>query len=254
MIDNRLNFKTMPATIILNKFIKNEPQSNYELFLIEYLNKSDFFQKKSSYNHYEQPETESDSELDAISDTYSIDFKLLASPSYLRGLRLTSNSVSTLNNGLTAYGLPRNEGKSEKVSEIHTLLRPLNLNMLFEIRNSTIKYEPLSDEYEIIKVLNTIETQKNILLLFPKVFSFDVEIKISLISTIIGEALENDFKVLAKYRSLVVNSFESYILTKFEDAFLLFQFSPNGFTHIETFDANNLVIYKKLKEYANPFN
>ena len=42
-MDNRLKAEILPATILLNNFVTNEQDSNYEIFLLEYLNKSSFF-------------------------------------------------------------------------------------------------------------------------------------------------------------------------------------------------------------------
>lgn len=47
MIDKRLKAEIMPAAVLLNNFISNEKDSNYEFYLLEYLNQSQFFQEKS---------------------------------------------------------------------------------------------------------------------------------------------------------------------------------------------------------------
>ena len=47
MIDEQLWDILMPAAVLLNNFVSNEKKSNYEFFLLEYLNQSHFFLEKS---------------------------------------------------------------------------------------------------------------------------------------------------------------------------------------------------------------
>ncbi|MCR8968239.1 hypothetical protein [Streptococcus zalophi] len=253
MIDERLKFKTMPAAVILNNFVENETRSNYELFLLEYLNQSDFFQTKSNHKPYHRPESESNSEWDALSDNYSIDFKLLASPSLLRGLRLKSKQISVSEVGIITYSAPRNINDDIRYSELHALIRPLKLNDIIAIRNQSENIKQYSYEYEISNVLKTVETQKNILLLFPKRFIFEETISFDEAVMIIGEALKNDFDELSRYREIKANRFEAYLLAEFNDHFLLYSFNPDGFELIESFDSKQLVTYRKLIDYADPF-
>lgn len=70
MDDNKWGVETIPAAVVLNNFVKNEEDSNYELFLLEFLNLSDYFQRKSKYNLYQKPVKESNGECDAISIEY----------------------------------------------------------------------------------------------------------------------------------------------------------------------------------------
>ena len=46
MIDERLNASIMPGTVLLNDFVTNEKNCNYEFYLLEYVNVSQYFQKK----------------------------------------------------------------------------------------------------------------------------------------------------------------------------------------------------------------
>ncbi|MDQ0221776.1 hypothetical protein J2S23_000308 [Streptococcus moroccensis] len=50
MNNKGIGVREIPATVVLNKFIENEEDSNYEVFLLDYLNQSEYFQKKSKYN------------------------------------------------------------------------------------------------------------------------------------------------------------------------------------------------------------
>ncbi|MDN5012224.1 MULTISPECIES: hypothetical protein [Streptococcus] len=58
----------------------------------------------------------------------------------------------------------------------------------------------LSKEDDILSVLNTIETPKNLLLFFPNKFYIEKETDLDKLTFIVKDALENDFIELAKYR------------------------------------------------------
>lgn len=252
MIDEELKANIMPATVLLNNFVDNESYSNYEYFLMEYLNQSLFFQKKSEHHVYEHPLSESNSEPDATSPSYEIDFKLLASRSYLRGLRLASPSVSVPCKGVTAYGSPREPNKNFRVGEIHKIFRSLTLDDMLYLRENQ-NNKPLCDEVDILDVLNTIETEKNLLLFFPYRFSKKQEINQDRLTLLVKEALENDFIELATYRSRSVPKFETYIVTECNNYFILFTFNPTGFQYIEKIEVQRLPTYVKLLKYSKQF-
>lgn len=58
MDDAKWGVETIQAAVVLNNFVKNEEDSNYELFLLEFLNRSKYFQGKSKYNLYQKPAKE----------------------------------------------------------------------------------------------------------------------------------------------------------------------------------------------------
>ncbi|WP_148887042.1 hypothetical protein [Streptococcus sp. Marseille-P6264] len=252
MIDEELKANIMPATVLLNNFVDNESHSNYEYFLMEYLNQSLFFQKKSEHHVYEHPLSESNSEPDATTPSYEIDFKLLASRSYLRGLRLASPSVSVPCKGVTAYGPPREPNKNFRVGEIHKIFRSLTLDDMLYLRENQ-NNKPLCDEVDILDVLNTIETEKNLLLFFPYMFYTKREIKQDKLTFLVKEAIENDFIELATYRSRSVPKFETYIVTECNNYFILFTFNPTGFQYIEKIEVQRLPTYVKLLKYSKQF-
>lgn len=52
MINEKVVIEENPAAVILNKFITGEEDSNYEIFLLEYVNQSKYFQEKSMHEKY----------------------------------------------------------------------------------------------------------------------------------------------------------------------------------------------------------
>ena len=247
MDDSKWGVETIPAAVVLNNFVKNEEDSNYELFLLEFLNRSKYFQGKSKYNLYQKPAKESNGECDAISIEYSIDFKLLASPSCCKALRLTSNSIKKTTMGV-AYGNARTIGEEQTMTVLHNLFRDKKLNDLLLIRNEeeNISSEDMHD-YDILNTLKTMETQKNLLLFFPFRFYTDEEIAFDKMLKIINKNLQYWFGTLAEYRE-----FEAYLLTEYDNHFLLYLFSSSGFELLEVFDDSRLPTYQKLLDYADP--
>ncbi|EHG11256.1 hypothetical protein [Streptococcus intermedius] len=252
MIDKRLKAEIIPAAVLLNNFISNGKDSNYEFYLLEYLNQSQFFQEKSKHLEYKKPRSESNSEPDAFTPLYKIDFKLLASTTYLRALRLASPSISIPHKGIIAYGTPREPNKYFEVGEIHKIFRPLTLDNMLRLRENQHR-RPLSKEDDILNVLNTIETEKNLLLFFPYRFFIEEEIELEELTFIIKEVLENYFTELAKYRSYTVSKFETYIVTECNDSFFLFTFNPISFQFVERVNVNILPTYIKLLNISRPF-
>lgn len=219
---------------------------------MEYLNQSHFFLEKSKYLEYKKPLDESNAEPDALTPLYSIDFKLLASTTLLRALRLTSPSITILSEGVTAYGISRKPNKDFQGSQIHKIFRSLTLESMLQLREKKQK-KSLSLEDDILNVLNTIETPKNLLLFFPYKFYIEKETDLDKLTFIVKDALENDFIELAKYRSHTVPNFETYIVTECNNFFLLFTFSPSGFEYIERISINKLSTYIKLINHSDPF-
>lgn len=252
MDDSKWGVETIPAAVVLNNFVKNEEDSNYELFLLEFLNLSDYFQRKSKYNLYQKPVKESNGECDAISIEYSIDFKLLVSPSCCKVLRSTSNSIKKTTMGV-AYGNARTIGEEQTMTVLHNLFRDKKLNDLLLIRNEEKNISPEDmHDYDILNTLKTMETKKNLLLFFPFRFYTDEAIAFDKMLKIINKNLQDWFGTLAEYRELVGMDFETYLLTEYDNRFLLYLFSSNGFGLLEVFDNYQLPTYQKLLNYDDP--
>lgn len=70
MIDSRI-YNSLQANIpssalIIKKFVRGDDRSNYELYLTELINASDFFRKKLHDGCYIYQEIQSDSEPDCV--------------------------------------------------------------------------------------------------------------------------------------------------------------------------------------------
>lgn len=252
MPKNLIKSQIMPATVLLNNFISNEQDSNYELFLLEYLNQSPYFQEKSNSHKYKKPISENNSEPDAISSSYTIDFKLLATTTYLRALRLASPSVSVPLKGVTAYGPPRKTDSEFRVGQIHNIFKGLSLKELITFRKEHDHIKSLDDNADILNVLTTVETNKNILLFFPYKLTINQDIEKADPIEMISKELENFFLELLRYREQSTK-FETYLLTEHNESFLLFSFKNDSIRYLESVTTKTLPTYIKLLNYSNQF-
>ena len=102
-IDSRLNFKQLPAALIIKGYIKNESGCNYENYLLELINKSSYFRSKGK-SEYNKPANENNGQCDAIANDYELNFKILLAASSLQASNLFSPSMSKVSDGITTYG------------------------------------------------------------------------------------------------------------------------------------------------------
>lgn len=96
MIDGNLREKILPPELTIKDFIKGEKQCNYEVYLLEFVNKSSFFRNKSNGENYIKPQSESNGECDCNSSIYELDFKLMASKTALQASSILSPQKSLL--------------------------------------------------------------------------------------------------------------------------------------------------------------
>ncbi len=82
--NEELKIKHLHAVFINKGFVYNEEDYDYEKYLLELINNSLYFRKKSKFQLYSHSISESPGECDCISPTYQMDFKLLDSTTILR--------------------------------------------------------------------------------------------------------------------------------------------------------------------------
>ena len=99
-------FRMLPTTCIIDEFVCNRKDS-YEDYLIEFVNASSYFRKKSKGEPYIRPQSESNGECDCISPFYSLDFKMLVSKSMAQGMNCFTNGTTELAPGIRSIGNPK---------------------------------------------------------------------------------------------------------------------------------------------------
>ena len=126
------------SDLLISNFVKGIKPYTYEEYLIQIVNSSPYFLQKSNGTLYTHPLKEDHGEWDCISPEYAMDFKLIASESRLRALRLFSSQIS-VEDGVICYGAPKIQPDDKRykpisATRIFAALRALDYNALKEIQ------------------------------------------------------------------------------------------------------------------------
>lgn len=253
-MDKTLTLKLLPAVLICKGFIAGMADCNYEIYLREVANASAYFKTKSNGAVYTAPLEESHGEWDCISESYSFDFKLIASKTALQGRNLFANSISKLPDGVTVSGAPKMEANNPKyrpiqATRIYAALRSVDLAELKLIRNSKEKKQGIKTD--IRALLETLETRKHILMFFPYEFFSKTDNDFSAVVSCIIEALTQDFSEVFKYRKEVAAQFDTYFAFIYAGHFVLAELCENELRFVEAVKETSSPTYMNIKSYAN---
>lgn len=216
-IDPTMKAEMLPAPLIITDFVRGEKRCNYELYLLELINVSKWFSEEYS-GDFQGPASESHGECDAINENYQLDFKLLASKTALQAKSILSPQIYT-ENGVTFFCTSKVDGNI-RATRIFAALRGLALNKLLEIRNSGAKEHGI--ENDILEVLETLETKKNILLFFPYKFTFEKPHLYDEAINSITEALNHDFGAAFAFRNQYAKGYDTFLTCIYDKAFLIY--------------------------------
>lgn len=108
MYDKSLIAHLLPSEMIIKNYIHGDPDCNYEKYLLEFVNASDFFRAKSDGDIYQSPESEENGQCDCISTSYQLDFKLIASKTALQARSILYPSKTEIVKGVIVTSEPRN--------------------------------------------------------------------------------------------------------------------------------------------------
>lgn len=246
MLDKNMYITLLPAPLIIKNFVKNEPYCNYELYLVELLNESNYFQTFYP-GKFSKTLVESHGECDAINSHYQIDFKLLASSTALQKKSVKSPRLARDTNGCIVSGKnTKDKGKIIKSSFINLNFRNLTLEDLFEIYNGSPKSH--SVEYEISNVLDNLAKQKHLLLFFPYIFTFKTpHTEEESINSII-QGINNDFKEAFRFRKKVAKNYDTFWVSILNDEFLLFKIKNNSVIFCEKIKTSKIMKFTYLKD------
>lgn len=252
-MDMTLTAKLLPAALICKGFINGMADCDYEIYLREVVNASVFFREKSKGKEYTAPPEEAHGEWDCISDSYSLDFKLVASETALRARNLFSGGIYKMAEGVTAYCAPKIESSNPKykpidATRIFAALRPLTLSELKDIRNTNSKLQGI--DTDIRALLETLETQKHILMFFPYEFSTETDHNFATVTSDIISGLCQDFANAFQYRKEVVPAFDTYFAFIYGGLFVLSMVEDGKLIMIDTVAEAASATYTKIKAYT----
>lgn len=237
-INKDLRRKLLPEALVFKEYVKEDSQCNYEFYLREVINSSQYFRNLSDGKRYEAPPSEDHGECDAITDKYKIDFKLAESSSYLEAKRQYSFGFQVLCKGVVASSPPVRNG-STYITSLHCALRNINSYEQIEdilggeyihIKMDKRMKEDMDDQ--ICADLKTFYTwmkkNKNLLLFIPEVFYFEGEYyKCTDAVEIVRQDITMDFAFACQYRSHLELGKDTFICCIYDDFFLIFKFEGN---------------------------
>lgn len=123
MYDKSMIAQLLPSEMIIKNYIHGDPDCNYERYLLEFVNASDFFRTKSGGDIYQSPESEENGQCDCISTSYQLDFKLIASKTALQAKSILYPSKTEIVKGVFVTSEPKVKNGSIKATRIHAALR-----------------------------------------------------------------------------------------------------------------------------------
>ena len=168
LIEERLCERMLPAGILRKGIIieRDSQCVDYEDWLIELINNSQAFMKKTQSEPFTRPESEAHGESDALTSGYSLDFKLAASRSIMHALREMS-SQKIVDRGAVFTGPSRRTGEM-KGHYIHKVLRGFAQTDLIRIWSADTEEALLNDdEKRVFGFYKTLKKEKNLLFLCP---------------------------------------------------------------------------------------
>ena len=249
MYDKSLVAHLLPSEMVIKNYIHGDPDCNYEKYLLEFVNASDFFLAKSGGNIYQLPKSEESGQCDCISASYQLDFKLIASKTALQARSILCPSKSAVMNGVIITSEPKAKGETIKATRIHAALRGYDFETLQKLRTAKIKKHGI--ENDIIEFLETLETRKHLLLFFPYEFEFQNKYKFLDGITQIQNALNSDFRCSMQYRVHEVGSnFDTYFAFIYDGSIVFMIEESFHLSHIDSIALTKSPTYMHLLSYC----
>lgn len=228
-------------------FIENDPLCNYEIYLREILNCSNYFMELSGGEEFDKPPSEDKGQSDAITKKYQIDFKLFCSSTMMDAKANMYTHVNKLTDGAYCISGPKSDIKKSAGTRLRGALREVDsIEKIEELVNKRVKKPPRFDsrtaengeeyvEYDLKKYFKMLKKDKNILIYLPENFFFDeLEVEDEDAIEAIREALEKDFKLSIVYRNRIHPNRDNYLSCIYNDKyFLIFKFEKNRLLFIE---------------------
>ena len=254
-----LKYRLLKNPIFIQKYVKNDPDCDYEKYLREMVNASKFFRKLANQKEYIAPPREDDSECDAISDSYKIDFKLAVSSSQAEGNRMLSNRMILLCPGLVAETKPKVEGRSAEILLNFALCQYTRLEELISLNERVVDPIPLkkrnTDNAEVLRdhdvkdFLSNLRKDKNLLYLFPVEFFFDNDEHIMGEGIdIIAEALNDYFSLSFSIREYYGIKKDTFICSIYRNYFIVFQYFERGLVYVDRIPTDDCETFTRLKQ------
>jgi hypothetical protein len=242
----------LPSGMIVDHFIQGIGPYRYSDYLLEIVNETPFFLDKSKGESYVNPFSEAHGECDCISTYYELDFKLIASKSKLQAKSIFSPQIF-YDKGVTYYcgsrvGSHCKNYRPIQATRIFAALRSLSLEDLLRIRKRELGDNQA--EYDIIQLMKTLETDKNLFLFFPYNIYFDENNDILLGQDIAIQGIEADFRQVLTYRAQLRPNRDSYLCFLYSHRFVLTVWENTSLLFVDAIPIEKSPLFMKLMEFS----
>lgn len=253
MINPNLRFEILPAQLIISNYITGYEKCNYEIYLRDFINSSEFFLKKSNYEVYVAPTSEEKGQCDCISNEYQLDFKLLLSETMGQGKREFSPSITQVSSGIVCHGAPNKTTRDKDYKEIqatylHVAFRILRYEKLCEIANT--KYKQHGMERDVHLILKDLKKPKNLMCMIPYEFYFDNDVLYEDGKKEIISAISSDYINIIKFREAMQPLYETYIAFIYNNKIIFLQGIGNQLVFVDEIDLFESNVYKELLDFS----
>lgn len=205
--------------------------------MLDIINRSQYFQQKSGYEKYTKPESESNSENDAITNKYEIDFKLLVDE---KDVYYKSQNVPKVD-----YSNMKHKG--------YILVQENDILNLTEEENILIKlfrsdFSNTDNNTDIRNIIKNAKKKKNLLWYYPFEFKKNQIGNKNNITKLFNITMRK----FLEYRKQCSPNNETYVCTKYDNFFIIYKFDGNKLIIIDEInelwiqsyiDINNLSLY-----------
>lgn len=197
-----------------------------EEYLLELLNSSTYFLSKFNGKKFKPIISQSNGESDAFCDDYKIDFKRFESKLFFQMIREKGLRYFEFENSSVVIK-PRNINKAIKYKSIVTFAE-----------ESKFKKIEIDNEYSWIRKL--LSTKKNLLLLYPYIFSKRNRRDEEITAIEVRNELNDVFFNFFEYRNKQCPNFDTFFVFIFDDNFCLFKLEDNILKLIEQISCRNV--------------
>ena len=236
---NSLRETVLPAGFILDNILRDSQKIedyNYENYLRELLNESEWFLRKSSGEPYKKPLSETHGEDDAYTEEYSIDFKRILGESATRALHMRSERILRTESG-TIYEFGGASQFPDNAREIRQTIRGYDREELLRLYNVPREKASSQMEGDVIAYLRLLGREKNLLLYDPVVFELDEHCPEEEAVERITQSLQVDFKDSLDFRREKADRYETYVAFFFEKDLMVLQYTEKGFVLVDRIPA-----------------
>ena len=245
--------QALHAGLVCDSFIKGIEPYRYEDYLVELINKSEFFLAKSGGEQYCRPASEAHGECDCVSNQYQMDFKRIASKTQLQSKSLFSMQIVVVG-GVTLYCAPKkqsneNDLKPFKATILHAALRPLLKEALVVLRQSNVKANGI--ENDIMHYLKNLDTDKNLFLFFPYNFFFEENDDFQVGLSLAIKGINEGFGESMKYRQEQHSSLDTFFAFIYSQNMIILSLEKDELVYKDMIPVCESPLFSKLLGYVD---